>query len=257
MKKLLYIVFGWCFYITFVGAEAHHGYLSSSSGDIVRDFYGSCVHTAFFDKRQGLEECHEGVQPAMKLLPVVPALKPYPTRKVLKRAEIITLSEEKQVLFYFNTAKLTPGGFNKFHELIDKFRDNNKIDKVTINGYTDALGDKAYNLKLSHARADAVRGIFQYEGIEPRKIFTQGYGDNDATWSKQCFKLYGPDNLNQISIIQARLNKYKLKKKLNKQSKLAKAKLQNQLNALNGDRQKLIRCASHDRKVVIKIDYKS
>lgn len=40
-------------------AEHSSGYLYNIYGDIVKDAYGHCVHTAYYDPADGLAECGE------------------------------------------------------------------------------------------------------------------------------------------------------------------------------------------------------
>jgi outer membrane protein OmpA-like peptidoglycan-associated protein len=52
---------------------------------------------------------------------------------------------------------------------------------VTINvfGYTDAIGDAAYNLKLSEFRANIVKSFLLGQNIPPEQIRAQGLGDKN------------------------------------------------------------------------------
>lgn len=57
-----------------------------------------------------------------------------------------------------------------------------KIDRslrIEISGHTDSTGDKAHNLKLSEARAQAVlRALVANYGIDPKRLTAKGYGDS-------------------------------------------------------------------------------
>jgi outer membrane protein OmpA-like peptidoglycan-associated protein len=46
-----------------------------------------------------------------------------------------------------------------------------------VGGHTDNVGSEPYNLKLSGARADAVRAWLVGHGIEPARLTSRGYGD--------------------------------------------------------------------------------
>ncbi|MDQ5921790.1 MAG: hypothetical protein QG673_1849 [Pseudomonadota bacterium] len=57
IKMLLILsVFG---FILPAFAERGPGYLYTAYGSLVRDAYGHCVHTAYFDPSEGLAECDE------------------------------------------------------------------------------------------------------------------------------------------------------------------------------------------------------
>ncbi|EQD72573.1 outer membrane lipoprotein [mine drainage metagenome] len=47
---------------------------------------------------------------------------------------------------------------------------------VNVDGYTDSTGPKAYNVKLSQRRADAVRAYLVRNGVAADRIHTKGYG---------------------------------------------------------------------------------
>jgi outer membrane protein OmpA-like peptidoglycan-associated protein len=48
--------------------------------------------------------------------------------------------------------------------------------RIHVNGYTDAIGSEAYNLKLSQRRADAVAAFFENQGIPSGQLVPQGFG---------------------------------------------------------------------------------
>jgi outer membrane protein OmpA-like peptidoglycan-associated protein len=48
---------------------------------------------------------------------------------------------------------------------------------VRIEGYTDNVGDKQENLRLSQERAQSVADVLTDLGIDEKRIHVQGYGD--------------------------------------------------------------------------------
>jgi peptidoglycan-associated lipoprotein len=48
---------------------------------------------------------------------------------------------------------------------------------ITIEGFADPAGSTAYNLKLSHERADAVRDYLVTKGLDASLLKTVGYGE--------------------------------------------------------------------------------
>jgi OmpA-OmpF porin, OOP family len=48
--------------------------------------------------------------------------------------------------------------------------------KVEVNGYCDAIGGTAYNLKLSQRRAEAVAAYLEDQGIPASQLTPQGFG---------------------------------------------------------------------------------
>jgi OOP family OmpA-OmpF porin len=56
---------------------------------------------------------------------------------------------------------------------------NSDIQSVTIVGYTDRIGSKAYNQKLSEERANSVKAYLQGKGISSSRLTAVGKGEND------------------------------------------------------------------------------
>ena len=48
--------------------------------------------------------------------------------------------------------------------------------KVYVNGYCDAIGTRAYNLRLSQRRAEAVATYLEDKGIPASQLIPQGFG---------------------------------------------------------------------------------
>jgi outer membrane protein OmpA-like peptidoglycan-associated protein len=63
--------------------------------------------------------------------------------------------------------------------------------RVEVGGHTDNTGEKAHNMELSKARAEAVvAALVSQHGIDPKRLVAKGYGaskpvaDNDSTAGK-------------------------------------------------------------------------
>lgn len=52
-------------------------------------------------------------------------------------------------------------------------------ERVEVAGYTDSRGTAGANLRLSQARADAVRGYLIERGVSPEQMVSRGYGEED------------------------------------------------------------------------------
>jgi outer membrane protein OmpA-like peptidoglycan-associated protein len=57
---------------------------------------------------------------------------------------------------------------------------NNPDINVEISGHTDNTGSAATNLRLSQARADAVRAYLATKGVAPERMVAKGYGPQQA-----------------------------------------------------------------------------
>lgn len=61
--------------------------------------------------------------------------------------------------------------------------------RVHLRGYTDGVGDGAYNLRLSLARARSVRRFLVVGGAPATRITAEGLGESQATSSRPDRKL--------------------------------------------------------------------
>jgi OOP family OmpA-OmpF porin len=92
-----------------------------------------------------------------------------PVEEILKEAF-------KNLEFEFNKAIIKPASFNSLDELSDVLKKTNW--KLILSGHTDNKGSKDYNLKLSTARAEAVKTYLINKGIEAEKITAKGFGES-------------------------------------------------------------------------------
>jgi len=118
---------------------------------------------------------------AVAPVPVVapaPAPEPVPAPAPVERWRMIT--EEKPVHldganFKFNSAVLNNTADEKLMQVVDFSKKYPEAD-VNVAGYTDSTGPKAYNLKLSQRRANAVKAYLTKHGVDAERIHTKGYG---------------------------------------------------------------------------------
>lgn len=82
----------------------------------------------------------------------------------------------KDVNFQTGSSILKPSSYNSLDELAELLT-NKKSLKIELAGYTDSQGDDASNLKLSQARADAVKNYLVKKGISASRLVAKGYGE--------------------------------------------------------------------------------
>lgn len=81
-------------------------------------------------------------------------------------------------LFAFGQADLRSGADESLHKLASKLRLAKKIESVKIFGYSDRVGDAAYNKALSQRRANSVRDYLIDQGVVPALIQAEGRGED-------------------------------------------------------------------------------
>lgn len=250
MNKLCTVLLLASGFISSVYAAQNPGYIFNSYGQPVRDTYGKCIHTAYYDANDGLTVCGEG-RPTP---PPVVAAPPPPAPTVV--IETVTLSDADDVLFNFNAASLSSHGTSVLNTFTKKYSAESDVTKITINGYTDGIGKADYNLKLSQGRADSVKQYFVSNGMPANKIMATGLGSKDDAKSQTCFSQMGGDKIDQIYAVQDKLNAKKFKgKKLSKKLAGEKKSLQANLTKLQDEQAKLIACTAPDRRVVFTIEH--
>ncbi|MBD9629265.1 MULTISPECIES: OmpA family protein [Pseudomonadaceae] len=102
-----------------------------------------------------------------------PAPVPAPSPAPQPRAR--TLNLEADASFAFGSAVLRPEGKAKLDELAEGLK-SAEVTSVEIVGYTDRIGSVQNNIRLSQARANAVRSYLMQHGISGALISAEGRG---------------------------------------------------------------------------------
>lgn len=111
---------------------------------------------------------------------------------VIPRSEL-TPRVGAMITFEFNETKIDPLA----HPLLDEFGKalNGELIKaiIQIEGHTDLVGGRGYNLKLSEARAQAIKDyLISRHKIDPHRLKAVGYGE-----SRPLEKTTGRSKLNR------------------------------------------------------------
>ncbi|OQX51795.1 MAG: hypothetical protein B5M53_10330 [Candidatus Cloacimonas sp. 4484_209] len=93
---------------------------------------------------------------------------------MVKKGMVITI---KGIKFDFNKATIKPESYPILDEAAKILKTHPTI-RVEIQGHTDSVGSDTYNLKLSDARANAVRDyLLKNHSIDASRLLARGYGE--------------------------------------------------------------------------------
>lgn len=80
------------------------------------------------------------------------------------------------VVFATGSAKIQPESFARLDSVVE-YMTHKPSARIEVSGHTDNVGNPRSNLKLSEARAKAVKDYLVSKGIEGARIEAVGYGD--------------------------------------------------------------------------------
>ena len=83
-----------------------------------------------------------------------------------------------RINFDFNKYNVKKIYYPEIEKIAKILKANPKL-KIEIDGYTDNIGSKAYNLKLSKKRAEAIKKVLvNVYHIDPSRIVVKGFGED-------------------------------------------------------------------------------
>ena len=123
------------------------------------------------DTPKGTEVRHNGCP-----LPQYPESAPAPA-VAPPQDEVIVLSDLGDVLFAFDSAKLTPAAEATLDTVVEKLRGADVL-AIKVDGHTDSVGSDAYNQGLSERRAASVVDYLISQGVPAQKLSSQGLGES-------------------------------------------------------------------------------
>jgi outer membrane protein OmpA-like peptidoglycan-associated protein len=117
-------------------------------------------------------------------------LPPLPVKRLPSGDKVIPIDSD--VYFAFDSARLTGIARARLRtELLARVRAflAKTGSRVALRGYTDGVGDRSYNLRLSRARARSVRRFLVAGGAPPRRMTAAGLGESEAISSRPDHRL--------------------------------------------------------------------
>jgi OmpA-OmpF porin, OOP family len=179
------------------------GYAIASDGRVVQNGFGQCVRAGHWTAGNAAEPCDRVARadvppPAPVAIAPEPKLEPAPAplaqavpapeapRPVIQK---LTLSTD--VLFDFNSAELKEAGKRKLDELAGQVKDAN-VDEIIAIGHADRIASEDFNLKLSEARAQAVKDYLASKASNANRVTAQGKGESSPVTGEDC-KNMGPE----------------------------------------------------------------
>ncbi len=95
----------------------------------------------------------------------------YEISKIKKDSAVVL----NNVNFEFNTTQFIKGSYQDLDRLV-RFLQSNPDMRIKINGYTDNIGSRRYNLRLSYERSEAVKEYLVERDISGGRIECEGFG---------------------------------------------------------------------------------
>jgi len=104
--------------------------------------------------------------------PPPPAPTPEPAAEMPEIQKKIVL---RGVTFAFDSDRLSPEATPILDQAVAALKEAGDV-QVSIEGHTDSIGSKEYNLGLSRRRAESVRKYLESQGIDAGRLRTVGFG---------------------------------------------------------------------------------
>ncbi|MCC5921833.1 MAG: OmpA family protein [Cyclobacteriaceae bacterium] len=93
----------------------------------------------------------------------------------LNRMEVGGLLKIGDILFRQNESEILEESFEALYELIMLLQNNPKL-KINLEGHTDIMGSKKFNMKLSEKRVASVQRYLIDNGIDKKRVSYEGFG---------------------------------------------------------------------------------
>jgi len=108
--------------------------------------------------------------------PPPPPEPPKPPPRVELKEDKIQINEKVQ--FEYNSSKIKPDSFSLLQEVAKVIKDHPSLKKIRVEGHASSEGNDDYNMRLSDARAKAVRDYLIKEGgVAADRLEAKGFGE--------------------------------------------------------------------------------
>jgi len=97
--------------------------------------------------------------------------------KITEKDKTIQISLDDLICFDYNKSDLKSDAIDILTEIKKYILDKYNISNIQVEGHTDDKGTDAYNLTLSHNRANAVKNWMVSNGLNADNIIVKGYGE--------------------------------------------------------------------------------
>lgn len=154
--------------------EHSDGYLTDSSGRVVRSGFGLCWRTSSYDPAYTyMRECDgERAVPSVAVTPA-PEVRESVARAEPQPQPVVQNEVKTVILFAFDSSRISSEERVKLDSIINP----NARYELTVTGHADPIGSDAYNRKLSERRAQAVYRYLRDNGIPSENIILFAAGE--------------------------------------------------------------------------------
>jgi len=168
--------------------------IPDTDGDGINDEQDKCPSQAGTAKYNGCpvpDKDGDGVNDEMDLCPDKPgpaSSKGCPVEQVV----VQITADFKNILFDNGKATIRPESDSVLAHAAQVMNSQIPNSNLYIDGYTDNVGNAAFNKRLSKARAQAVASALIKNGVDPSRVVARGFGkdnpicDNKTAEGRQC-----------------------------------------------------------------------
>ena len=102
------------------------------------------------------------------------------TSKKIMVPEKLSIPESLVIHFAFDKSEFHSDALtDKYFDLSSAYLNQNSLSRLTITGFTDAIGTDEYNQALGYRRAQSMQSYFESKGMGANKISIESKGEKD------------------------------------------------------------------------------